>query len=376
MKKICFLLGHYFKYSKGGAELQAYYIAKELSKKCEIHHIFVRPPGFDREKIRGIDEIFTLHTLSNHNYGVFGKFFFLNYFELLRLLDYIDPDVIYQRGDRSHLGIAARWCKKNDKKLVLGISMNLNCNKRDILNLKTNLFSYPSRIIDGFFTFVGIENADIIIAQTNRQQQLLKQNYKRDSILIPNGLPVPPPPFEKNEPPIVSWIANIKRLKRPEIFIKLAEKCKNLNVKFVYAGRPSESSYQNMLMEKTKQLPNLEYLGEIPFEKTNELLSKSSLLVNTSSTEGFSNTYIQAWMRKTPVVTLNCDPDDLIKKYKIGFHSGSFNQLVEDVRYLIENKDERKEMGRKARKYAVEKHDIIKIGKKYLDTFYQLGEDH
>jgi len=369
MKKICFLLGHYFKYSKGGAELQAYFIAEQLSKNCEIHYIFLKPPGFDNENISKIDEGFFLHTLNNYNNRLFGKFFFCNYFELSRLLDYINPDVIYQRGDRAHLGIAAKWCKRKDKKLVWGISMNRNCRKSHVLNLKTNFFSYPCKIINGFFTFYGIKNASLIIAQTEYQKKLIQKNFNKDSIIVPNGLPVPPSPFNKADPPIISWIANLKTFKQPEIFIKLAENLQDLNVQFIYAGRPYESSYQKILLEKTRKLSNLKYLGEIPFKETNELLSKSSIFVNTSSTEGFSNTYLQAWMRETPVVTLNCDPDDLIKINKIGFHSGSFEQLIKDVRYLIENNDERRKMGSKAREYAIKNHDIKEIGKKYEQIF-------
>jgi len=373
MKKICFLLENYFEYTKAGAELQAYLIAKKLAKKYKIHYIFIKNPDFGREKIRRIDEGINLHTLKNHNYRIFGKFFFLNYHELSRLLDCIDPDVIYQRGDRAHIGIAARWCKTENKKLVLGISMDRNCSKKNILNLKNKFFSFPCKIINGFFTFNGIKNVDLIVAQTYHQKKLLMKNFNKDSIVIRNGLPIPSPPFKKDELPIVSWIANIKPLKNPEIFIKLAENCKDLDVKFVYAGRPAKGSYQKMLFEKTKGLPNLKYLGEMPFEKTNLLLSKSSLLVNTSSTEGFSNTYIQAWMRETPVLALNCDPDDLIKSHRLGFHSGSFKRLVKDVRYLIENEDVRREMGEKARKYALKNHDIEKIGKRYLEIFNNLS---
>ncbi len=97
-------------------------------------------------------------------------------------------------------------------------------------------------------------------------------------MIIPSGHPVPLPTFKKVDPPIISWIANIKKLKQPELFIKLAEVCQDLNVNFVYAGRLSKSSYQNMFISKTKKLPNLKYMGEILFEKTNELLSQSPLL--------------------------------------------------------------------------------------------------
>jgi len=373
MKKICFLLGHYFDYYKGGAELQAYYIAKGLAKKYEIHYIFIKNPDFDKEKIRKIDEEISLHTLKNHDYKIFGKLLFLNYNELFRILDLINPDVIYQRGDRAHIGIAIRWSKKKNKKLVLGISMDRNCSKKNILYLKSKFFTIPCEIINGFFTLNGIKNVDLIIAQTNHQKKLLQNNFNRDSIAIPNGLPVPQPPFDKADPPIISWIANLKTLKQPELFIKLAENLQDLYVQFVYAGRPADSRYLDLLMKRFNKLNNLNYLGEIPFEETNKLLSKSSLLVNTSLTEGFSNTYIQAWMRETPVVTLNCDPDNIIKSQRIGLHSGSFEQLVKDVRYLIEEKERRKEMGKKARIYALKNHDIKIIGKQYLEIFDKLS---
>ena len=208
--------------------------------------------------------------------------------------------------------------------------------------------------------------------QVSSFKSTIRKNFNRESIIIPNGLPVPQPNFQKSDPPIISWIANIKPLKKPEIFIKLVEIFKDTNIKFVYAGRPSDSIYQNMLIEKTKKLDNLTYLGEISFENINDLLSKSSLLVNTSTTEGFSNTYIQAWMRETPVITLSCDPDNIIKSHKLGFHSGSFDQLVKDVRFLIENEDIRREMSNNARKYAIKNHDIEKIGKRYLNVFENL----
>lgn len=372
MKKICFIMENYFNYCKGGAELQAYFIARKLIKESEVHYIFVKHPGFNGEKFHRIDDGIILHPIRRYDYKIFGRFLFLNYRELLKLLDDINPDLIYQRGNGTYLGMVTKWGKKNKKKLVLGISENITCFKRGVLGLNNKLFSYPSNIINGFFTFVGIKNADIIIAQSHQQQKLLQQNFNQNSLAIPNGHPVPLPPFKKADPPIVSWIANIKKLKQPELFIKLAEACQDLNVQFIYAGRLAQGSYQNMFMSKIKKLPNLKYLGEIAFEKTNELLSQSSLFVNTSLHEGFPNTYIQAWMRQIPVIALNVDPDDLLKKKQIGLHSGHFEQMTKDVRFLIENEKERHAMGERARKYAVENHDVEKIGRRYLGVFEKL----
>ena len=371
MEKICFVMANYFKYYMGGAELQAYLIAKQLTKSVEVHYLFMKHPNFNKIKFQKNDDGIILHPMRQYVSKIFGKFFFMNYQELHKLLDGINPDLIYQRGGKPYIGIAARWCKRNNKKLVLGTSMERNCSNAGILKANT-ISTYPSSIINGFFALYGIKNVNLLIVQNQHQQQLLRKNFGRDSVIITNGHHVPPPPFKIVDPPVISWVANIKTLKQPELFIKLAENCQDLNVRFLYAGRLTSGPYQKMLLEKTSKLSNLEYLGEIPFEETNDLLSKSSIFVNTSITEGFSNTYIQAWMRETPVVTLNCDPDDVIKNHKIGFHSGSFQQLTKDVRYLIENEDVRREMGKNAREYALKNHDIKNIGKMYLKVFERL----
>jgi glycosyltransferase involved in cell wall biosynthesis len=77
-------------------------------------------------------------------------------------------------------------------------------------------------------------------------------------------------------------------------------------------------------------------------------------------------------MRETPVITLNCDPDNIIKNNKIGFHSGCFENMVDNVKYIIENKDELRKMGKKAREYAIKNHDIKKIGIIYSNSFERL----
>ena len=373
MKTICFVLGNYYKYTMGGAEIQAYYIARRLTKDNDVHYVFIENPRlFSNITFEKHDNKITLHVLKRYNHRIFGRGLFLNFFELRKLFNDINPDLIYQRSGNAHTGIAASWSKKYGKKMVFGISSDNDCTTKGILDLNKNFLAYPSKILNYYFSIYGIKKVDQIICQTYHQKKLLEKNFSIKAMVIPNAHSVPIGPFKKSYPLIVSWIANIKPLKKLEVFIKLAEKCKDLNVKFVYVGRMISGSYSKMLIEKTKKSPDLKYLGEINFQNANELLSKSSLFINTSSTEGFPNTYIQAWMRETPVITLNCDPDNIIKTQKIGFHSSSFDQMVKDVRFLIENDDERIKMGNKARDYAIKNHDIENNEKKYIKVFKRL----
>jgi len=119
MKKICFLLGRYFKHLKGGAELQAYLIAQEMIGNFRVHYVSVVSPNNTIENnIPKIDDGVILHSLKHSKHRIFGHFYFLTYRKFLNVIDQINPDVIYQRGGWPHIGIATKWAKKNDKKVV------------------------------------------------------------------------------------------------------------------------------------------------------------------------------------------------------------------------------------------------------------------
>ena len=209
----------------------------------------------------------------------------------------------------------------------------------------------------------------MIISQSLHQQKVFRKNFGMDSVIISNGHPIPEPPFQKETPPLVVWVANIKPIKQPEVFIELARSCMDLNVRFVMVGRPMLGSAQAELEKKIEEVKNLDYKGELPLLEAENLISRSSVLVNTSESEGFSNTYLQAWMTQTPVVGLNSDPDDIMKKNHIGYHSGSIQQMIENVRELIINEKLRKKMGDRSRKYFMDNHDIRVIADKHLSYF-------
>ena len=101
-----------------------------------------------------------------------------------------------------------------------------------------------------------------------------------------------------------------------------------------------------------EQTPNLQYLGPKTQEEVNNLLAKSHVFVNTSEREGFPNTFIQAWFRKVPVVSLTVNPDRLIDRHRLGYVSGSFRQLKNDVSTLIQDPARIDRLGSVAQRFA------------------------
>ena len=91
------------------------------------------------------------------------------------------------------------------------------------------------------------------------------------------------------------------------------------------------------IKKKAEKIGNLEFISNIPSKKIYKYYSEASILINTSSSEGFPNTFLESWANYTPIVSLNFDPDNIISKYTLGLHSKNFDELKENTQKLIGN---------------------------------------
>jgi glycosyltransferase involved in cell wall biosynthesis len=275
---------------------------------------------------------------------------------LLRKLKEISPDVIYQNIGTSYAGIASFFARKEGCKMVLHIASD-----NSIVPYEGNLGvkSLGPYIEKKSFDY-AVYNTTKLIAQTNIQKQLIREHYSRSvDAVIYNFQPYPKEKIDKRMPIKVVWVANFKYLKQPEIFIRLAKDIskKTSDTEFLMVGRPcADIRWQKSLEKDIGQIPSLRYLGEKNNDEINEILAKSHIFVNTSRYEGFSNTFIQAWMRGVPVVSLNSNPDNLLNGLKIGFSSeGSYIKLCNDVLLLIKCERLRKKIGENAKEFSLER---------------------
>ncbi|MDL1984789.1 MAG: glycosyltransferase family 4 protein [Deltaproteobacteria bacterium] len=287
--------------------------------------------------------------------GRYGSFF--DVFKLLKLLQQIQPDTIYQRVGCAYTGIAAHYARRNNCKMVWHIASD-----RDAYPFQEQLsLRSITRYIDKKILEYGVRSSHYIIAQTNQQAEYLKKHYGRmPTKVIPNFHPLPRENIKKTNPAKIVWIANFKPLKQPEYFINLARDLSVLGekVECVMIGAPArwDLGWQRSLENEIHEIGHLTYLGARPLEEVNSILAKAHILVNTSLYEGFANTFIQAWMRKVPVISLHVNPDGVLDQNEIGFFSGTYEKMLQRVVELIKNPALRDEMGKRAQAYAFEKH--------------------
>lgn len=159
----------------------------------------------------------------------------------------------------------------------------------------------------------------------------------------------------------ILWVARLTKVKRPQLLIEIAKRLPHY--RFIMVGK---GDYKSLDFPE-----NLQFLGFKPGEELEELYKRASVFINTSAIEGFPNTLIEAGIYYTPYISFY-DPDDVIKKYNLGYAVKNVDEAVRAVTDLMEDASLRAKMGSNIRRYVEVNHDIEKTVKAYEELFKEL----
>jgi len=333
----------------GGAQYQAKVLAQRMMElgQFELHYLTRRMPEQHNEP-----------GISLHRIGTSKNMYFL--FDapgIRRTLTKLQPDIIYAHVGCAYVGIAAHFCRTHKAKLVWHLASDIDIQRWTPKQRRNMAMSF----IDKKVMEYGLRNADHIIAQSQLQADELNANYgRRASAIVKNFHPPVKESCKKSGQLKVVWVANLKTVKRPQEFVDLARRLQHLPAQFeLIGGMQLSEDKEQLLLNKIQELPNCHYIGPISQDEVNQKLAEAHLLVNTSSYEGFSNTFIQAWQRKVPVCSLSVDPDNLLSEKQLGtYAAGDPVALKKDVEDLLLDEQKRMSYGLEAEAYAAEHHSI------------------
>jgi glycosyltransferase involved in cell wall biosynthesis len=273
------------------------------------------------------------------------RFFHPRASKLLAALMAADADVYYQSPAGAFTGIVAWFCRMTDRRFIFRVASDSDCDRehgRIRLWRDRRLYDY------------GLKRADLVAAQTEVQRKMLHDNHGLESSVV-NMLVEPPHrtglAVEKDID--VLWLSNLRALKRPEMVLELARQLPD--VKFTLAGgpmpHPGGSTYYEDVKAAAARLPNVSMPGAVRYTDTGAWFDRARIFLNTSSIEGFPNTFLQAWIRAVPVVSF-FDPDGLIRRLQIGSVPASLDDMRESIRGLLDVGVYRENLGRRARDFA------------------------
>ena len=141
------------------------------------------------------------------------------------------------------------------------------------------------------------------------------------------------------------------------------------NEKFVMImPKSSDVVLWKKIFDESKKIKNLKLIEKVPFNKIQKYFNKAKVFVNTSESEGFQNTFIQACIAKTPILSLKINPDNFLNKFKCGLCCcDDMKRFKERLEKLLNNRKKYKSLKNNCLKYVKKNHDIKKIIGRWKD---------
>jgi glycosyltransferase involved in cell wall biosynthesis len=338
--KICLVVDKIPKYKIGGAEKQFFMIANGLVERGHEVHMTCRrrePDQPDRETIDGI----TVHAYgppigSQNRY----REFLATRRSLLGVLSRADCDVYHTTPGSPLAGWTRLYTRVAGGHCALTLAHandHTRSHWREQPRYRRALYHY------------GLKNADARVVLAEYMQDGLQAEYGLDADIIRYGYPLADDARFADKQDSVIWIARFQDWKRPELFVDLADRAAVGDWTFHLFGFADDESYEQELRESCAAVDSVEFGGRLTGDEDMEWFKRAKLFVNTSTAEGFPNTFIQSWVSGTPVATLEVDPDGLIADNEAGIAEPDFDAFVDRVRAVLEDEAELQRLSENAR---------------------------
>ena len=331
----------------GGAEVQQLLIAEELQKN-----------GYPVYFITFSDHNYEILYYNNIKIFVIPRFLkilrifniFARFYNLWITMRKIDSSNYYLRVPSIMAFYITIFCKIYNKNFLFATANDRHCNN-DIYQLlsktRVELYKY------------SLKNAYRVITQTRKQKFLIKEYFNTESIIIPNIVRrINITHNSMNN--YILWVGTISEKKQPHLLIDLAKN--NSAVKFIIVGGRNKKNpdYSEIIINEFSKISNIDYYGPVSYNEMHNIYIKGLILLNTSTSEGFPNTYLEAWMHNMPVITC-FDPDNIIFDNKLGIVFQDASELDKIIKDSLSNNLLIKQLGNNGRNYVEKYHTSEKI---------------
>ena len=344
----------------------------------------------DSKKIRNEFNIDVINTSMGKKSGTVGSFSFRKLLRDLRIIIkllkqvYLNNlnkkfDIVYLSISQTKLGLLRDLIILNivslkTKYLIVHLHGNNLGNTIDLFG------SIGKKIISNTFKKVDL---GIVLGENliNNYRGLISsvkivQNGVDDVVTKDNNIILRNNKNQDQEVKII-YLSNLIKAKG---FIDLIEACidlirDGLNIKLTLAGAIYDQLEAEMIFKKVEKLglkKFINYVGIVEGEEKRKLLLESDIMVLPTKypVEGQPLSILEGMSAGLPIISseIGCIPE-MVTDNGILLKEVNINSLKEAIKYLIDSKDVRIEMGLRSRKYYLEKYTTEKYIDRLLTIF-------
>jgi len=210
----------------------------------------------------------------------------------------------------------------------------------------------------------GLSRTDRILVQHTGQFSALPVRWRPKAYIVPSiAGEMAAVKHHSERAKYVAWVAMLRQPKRPDVLLEIARKAPA--IRFVVCGGPtpfaSPPGYGKWIVEALQAQSNIELLGKVAPQKARQIIADAALLLSTSDAEGFPNTFLEAWLSGTPVISLKLDPDHIIERQALGTVPGTVERATADIMALMDSPQRRDEIAARARQYVAVTHSAAAV---------------
>lgn len=333
----------------GGAEVDLYMIATELAKDETFNVSFIvadygQPDEEQRENVR------ILKSLDFKQNPLTGAI------RIWNAMKRADADWYMLETASPGVPLGLLFARLHRRKMLYRTAHEKECNG-----------DYLARhFFLGKLFKASIRRVDALVTQNRCDQENLLKNMNVSSTVIPNGHPIPC--LENVSKKTILWVGRSVDFKHPERFLALAKAFPDEHFTMICQRATGDRHYDD-LKASAAGIQNLEFIERVPFHEIDRYFENAKVFVNTSDSEGFPNTFIQACKASTAILSFGFNPDNFLDVHRCGIACGFTGErmaehlkaMLEDGRYI--------QLGRNGRDYAAAVHNIVTVAAQYKDIF-------
>jgi glycosyltransferase involved in cell wall biosynthesis len=330
--------------SAGGAQVQQSLLAKTLAQRgFRVSMICMDYGQPDQVTVDGV----TVFKCYAPIQGLpIIRFFHPRLTGLWAALRQVDADIYYQRAAGAATGVTAAFAKRHGRRFVYAAAHDLDLARDETWKLFQRRAGWRDRQLFEF----GVKFADDIVAQHDGQVRDCRRWYGRSPTLVPSCYAVKPG-HRADSKGVVLWVSALRTWKRPELFLELARRLPHYRFRMV--GGPSTEVGGDALFARIKEsaaaIPNVEFVGFVPFADIDVQFNAARVFVNTSDYEGFPNTFLQSWSRAIPTVSF-CDTGSTVNGEPVVNVAANLDDMTAMVEKLMQDDRHWSTTGRRARR--------------------------